>query len=61
MKRIDISNKTKEELMTMLRELQEKIVKFSFEAGEKKLKDFTQIKKTKRDIARILTAVNIQK
>ena len=56
MKRIDI-NKTREELAGMFKEQKAKLLKLKFELNEKRLKDVSQIKKTKKDIARILTAL----
>ena len=55
MKKLDLQNKTKEELDTMSKDLKAKLLQFNFELGEKRLKDFSQIKKTKKEIARILT------
>lgn len=55
MKNIDLQNKTKEEISMMLNELKSKLLQFNFELGEKRLKDFSQVKKTKKGIARILT------
>jgi len=57
MKKIDLQNKTKEELSTMLKDLKTKLLQFNFELGEKRLKDFSQVKKAKREIARILTVI----
>ncbi len=57
MKNIDLQNKTKEELNTMLKDLRAKLLQFNFELGEKRLKDFSQVKKTKKEIAKILTAL----
>ncbi len=57
MKKIDLQNKTKEELNTMLNDLKSKLLQFNFELGEKRLKDFSQVGKTKKEIARILTVV----
>ncbi len=58
MKKIDLQNKTKEELNTTLKDLKAKLLQFNFELGEKRLKDFSQVKKTKKEIARILTKLN---
>ena len=58
MKKIDLQNKTKEELGTMLNDLKAKLLQFNFELGEKRLKDFSQVNKTKKEIARILTIAN---
>ena len=57
MKRID-TNKTREELACMFKEQKSKLLKLKFELNEKKLKDFSQINKTKKDIARVMTALN---
>lgn len=57
MKRIETANKSREELAAMLGELRAALSKFGFELAYKKLKDTTQLGKTKRDIARILTAL----
>ncbi len=56
-KNIDLQNKTKEELNTMQEDLKAKLLQFNFELGEKGLKDFSQVKKTKKEIARILTII----
>lgn len=58
MKNIDLKNKTQEEMNTMLNDLKSKLLQFNFELGEKRLKDFSQVKKTKKEIARILTIFN---
>lgn len=55
MKNTDLKNKTKEELNTMLNDLKSKLLQFNFELGEKRMKDYSQVKKTKKEIARILT------
>ena len=55
MKKLDFQNKTNEELIIMLKDLKAKLLQFNFELGEKRLKDFSQVKKTKKEIARILT------
>lgn len=60
MKKIDLQNKTKEELSTMLKDLKAKLLQFNFELGEKGLKDFSQVKKAKKDIARVLTALRLK-
>ena len=54
-KKIDLQNKTKEELNAMLKDLRSKLLQFNFELGEKRLKNYSQVKKTKKEIARILT------
>lgn len=55
MKKLDLNNKTNEEMSTMLKDLKSKLLQFNFELGEKRLKDFSQVKKIKKEIARILT------
>ena len=57
MKKLDFQNKTNDELVTMLKDLKVKLLQFNFELGEKRLKDFSQVKKTKKEIARILTII----
>jgi len=58
MKRIETQNKSKEELSATLKDLRSKMTRLGFDAGEKKLKDSSQLNKTKKDIARILTEIN---
>lgn len=57
MKRID-TNKSREELDAMNKDQRTKLSKLRFELNEKSLKDVSQIKKTKKEIARIMTALN---
>ncbi len=57
MKRFDTNNKSREELSSSLTELRTKLVQLEFDRADKKLKDASQFKKTKKDIARILTAL----
>ena len=56
-KKTDLQNKTKEELNMMLKDLKAKLLRFNFELGEKRLKDFSQVGKAKKEIARILTTL----
>lgn len=58
MKRFETLNKSKEELTSALSELRVKFSEFQFERADKKLKDSSQFKKVKKDIARILTALH---
>ncbi|MEX2090804.1 MAG: 50S ribosomal protein L29 [Candidatus Paceibacterota bacterium] len=60
MKRIDLNNKNREELAIMFKDQRAKLLKLKFELNEKSLKDVSQLRKTKKDIARILTALNSQ-
>lgn len=57
-KNVDLQNKTQEELNTMLKDLKAKLLQFNFELGEKRLKNYSQIGKTKKEIARILTELS---
>ena len=57
MKRID-TDKTKEELMGIFKDQRAKLLKLKFDLNENKLKDVSQISKTKKDIARTMTALN---
>lgn len=59
-KHFDTKNKSREELSGSLTEFRTKLVQFEFDRADKKLKDVSQFKKTKKDIARILTAINQQ-
>lgn len=58
MKRIQTNNRTKEELRHELAELRTKLDKLVFDHAEKKLKNTMELRSIKRDIARILTAIN---
>ena len=57
MKRFDAQNKSREELSASLTEFQTKLTQLSFDRADKKLKDSSQFKKVKKDVARILTAL----
>ena len=60
MKPTDLKNKTNQELNNLLREYRGKLSNFSFELEASALKDSSQIKKTKKEIARILTLLTSQ-
>ncbi|MBI2068940.1 MAG: 50S ribosomal protein L29 [Candidatus Yanofskybacteria bacterium] len=60
MKHIDLNNKSKEELSVIFKDQKTKLLKLKFELNEKKLKDVSQIKKVKKDIARVLTAMRLK-
>lgn len=60
MKFKELENKTKEELNHSLADLKSKLLKLNFDLADNKVKDLSQVKKTKRDIARILTMLNVQ-
>jgi len=57
MKRFDINNKSREELSGSLTGFRTQLVQLEFDRADKKLKDVSQFKKIKKDIARILTAL----
>lgn len=58
MRKINLNGKTKEELSRTIFELRAKLRDLNFDLADKKLKNVNEIKKTKKDIARILTAIN---
>jgi len=60
MEKLDLHGKDKSELQVILKDLREKLVSLHFELAEKKLKDLSQIGKTRRDIARVMTGLNIK-
>jgi large subunit ribosomal protein L29 len=55
----DLKDKDVKELQKMAEDLKIKLGRLRFELANKTLKDFSQIKKTKKDIARVLTAVKL--
>jgi len=57
MKVTELKNKTREELDNMLSDLKSKLLKLNFDLADNKVKDVSQVGKTKRDIARILTVI----
>ena len=57
----ELINKSKEDLDHLLRELKSKLIKLSFDLADNKVKDVSQIKKTRRDIARVMTFLKISK
>ena len=60
MKTQDLQNKSREELNHLLADLKAKLLKLNFDLADNKVKDVSQIKKTKKEIARILTIRNSQ-
>ncbi len=58
MKFLEFKNKSEKELREMLKDLRGRLSQFSFQLSNNTLKDSSQIKKTKKDIARIFTALN---
>ncbi len=57
MKRFETKNKSREELAGSLSDLRVRLSQLHFDKADKKLKDSSQFKKIKKDIARILTAI----
>jgi len=55
MKINELNNKSKEELNLLLIDLRAKVLKLNFDLADNKVKDVSQVKKTKKDIARVLT------
>ena len=61
MKSKELKNKDVKELTQTLADLKAKLAKLSFELEANTLKDTSQIKKTKKDVAAILTEINSRK
>lgn len=61
MKFFEIKNKTKNELSETLKDLKGALSRLSFELSNNTLKNSSQVKKTKKDIARVLTVLNLNK
>ena len=57
MKYTELNNRSGEELTHMMGDLKAKLLKLNFDLADNKVKDFSQFKKVKKDIARIMTAV----
>ena len=58
MKLEEIKGKTKEELNKMLKDERENLRKLRFNLASGKVKDVREIRKVKKDIARVLTLLN---
>lgn len=56
----ELQKKSKSGLEKILRERRERLRALRFDLDQGKLKDTSQIKKTKKDIAKILTLINEQ-
>lgn len=61
MKFSEIQDKTKDELAKMIKEKRSELIALRFDFAVKKIKDATKMRKIKKDIARILTAVKSAK
>jgi len=60
MKFIELNNQSREELTHAVEGLKAKLLKLNFDMADNKVKDFSQLKKTRKDIARILTLLKSQ-
>lgn len=58
MKSQDLQNKSRDELNQLLADLRAKLLKLNFDLADSKLKDTSQLKKTKKDVARAMTMLN---
>lgn len=61
MKTKELKGKTEKELQNLLVESREKLRQLKFDLMAKKVKNVMEIKKLRREIARILTILNQQK
>ena len=57
MKYSELKDKTREELLAILKDLKGGLSRLSFELSNNTLKNSSQIKKNKKDIARIMTVL----
>ena len=57
MKVNELKDKTSDELKRMLGDLRSRSLKLNFDLAEGKVKDVSQVKKTRKEIARILTVL----
>lgn len=56
----ELQNKSRDELIIMHKELNAKLMKLGFDLAGNRLKDSSQLNKTKKDIARVLTALQLK-
>ena len=54
----ELKSKSKDELNHLLAEFKAKLLKLNFDLADNKVQDVSQIGKTKRNIARVMTALN---
>ncbi|MDP3697419.1 MAG: 50S ribosomal protein L29 [Candidatus Taylorbacteria bacterium] len=57
MKPNELNNRSRDELNQLLADLKAKLLKLNFDLADHKVKDVSQFKKTKKEIARILTVL----
>ncbi len=60
MKIKELRQKSKKELSNLLKENRRKVGQLQFDLASKKLKNVRQVRELRRDIARILTLLNIE-
>lgn len=60
MKIEELKGKSKEELERLLQEKRERLRQLRFDLSQKKLKNVREIRRTKKDIAQILTVMNLE-
>jgi len=58
MKVLELQGKTEEELTKLLQEKQARLVKIKFGVASKQHKNYNEIADVKKDVARIMTALN---
>lgn len=56
----EIKNKSKKDLEEMLSEKQDKLRELRFQSNEAQLKNLRSIRKTRKEVAQILTLINNQ-
>lgn len=54
----EFQSKNQDELVKILKEKQNRLLELKFGAASAKVKDSSEAKKTRKDIARILTVIN---
>jgi len=60
-KKVNFNDFSNEELNMKLRDLEKQLIVLRMQKNQRMLKDISQIKKAKRDIARIKTILNARK
>jgi large subunit ribosomal protein L29 len=60
MKTEELKQKSRKELQKLLQESQEKLRQFRFNLASGKVKNVREIRQTKKDIARIMTILNLK-
>ncbi len=61
MKKLDLHNKNEEELQELLADKRERRRELNFQLASGKVQDTSEVRKVKKDIARILTQLNQRK